>query len=276
VTLSTWPGGPFPVFTLTRYEVTIVDDYYVAGKRLKPARVPPQELHLRGLFELDVTDREATAAFMTEHGWFAYIGGGLRGSAQQELGWVVPDTTARRNAIESEPRESDRAFRFLLTEEVEAGLVKLRNAVRTWHALSGDQQWNRLAEEWERDDFAPPKDAARACAYLDFAVNPGLADVHLSLRMTLPNAGQLPFDLAGPQKSLHTALCLMVYNDVDTGSPYFICHNEACRRLFRHKQGGAEFGQQRSKGVLYCSESCQQAQKSREYRRRKRAEGAKP
>ena len=68
----------------------------------------------------------------------------------------------------------------------------------------------------------------------------------------------------------------MIYNDVVSGVPVHDVPQRSVRRRFRVKEGGAKYAQHRTHGVLYCSESCQQAQKAREYRRRQRAKGAKP
>ena len=172
---------------------------------------------------------------------------------------------------------------YLVAEEVAAGVTKLRNAVRAWDYLSGSQKWSDLAGEWEADymvdtddlSFATaPGDSAMAAAYIDIAINGGLEAFHPRV---FPSSADGPTSaIAVRQPCLHDVLCLMIYNDVAAGAPYRRCQNEACGGRFRVKEGGAKYGQHRSKGVRYCSDSCQQAQKAREYRRRQRAKGAKP
>lgn len=90
------------------------------------------------------------------------------------------------------------------------------------------------------------------------------ASVHLDLDGDIGH-----FDRA---RGLVTALCIQLHNLVVERVPPKFCGNETCGQAFVHQEGRAEYGQHRSKGVLYCSKSCARAQANRQYRRRRKVE----
>lgn len=77
---------------------------------------------------------------------------------------------------------------------------------------------------------------------------------------------------AGPSCApLYQICALELYNHIAENAEYRICANETCRKLFVHQSGTAQYGQYRSKGVLYCSNLCARAQAQRQLRRRQAA-----
>lgn len=296
--MESWPGTPLTVPSVKLYEVTTVrGEFFIRGDEVGTG-VPPAELHLRGLFDLRLDQPEDVAGFLTTYGWIGH-GGPLdqtvrtyddqRMRVMDELA-DIPEFDARHGSWD-EYQAYEKGMRatladlpeFVLLEEVAGRVAKLRNAVRAWSCLSGSRDWSGLAGEWEGEQMvsvggvsfseAPEIDYMTAL-FIDMAVNPGLGPFHPRVSLSTAKGPYAPVSAQEPD--LHAALCLMIYNDVAARAPYLTCHNEACGGRFRVKEGGAKYGQHRSKGVLYCSDSCQQAQKAREYRRRQRAKGAKP
>lgn len=64
---------------------------------------------------------------------------------------------------------------------------------------------------------------------------------------------------------------LQVANDIVKQLDEYTCQNETCGRQFTQQRGTAEFGQYRTKGVMYCSKSCAKAQNARNFRRNEKA-----
>lgn len=73
-----------------------------------------------------------------------------------------------------------------------------------------------------------------------------------------------------PVPRVMQAMMLQLVDLVAADVPAKQCANETCTTWFATQDGRAEYGQHRTKGVLYCSRSCARAQAQREYRRRKR------
>jgi hypothetical protein len=75
---------------------------------------------------------------------------------------------------------------------------------------------------------------------------------------------------APPTARLYQACAIEIYNHIVERATYRCCANETCARLFVHQEGRSLHGQNRKKGVKYCSAACARVQAQREYRRRKR------
>jgi hypothetical protein len=106
-------------------------------------------------------------------------------------------------------------------------------------------------------------------------VNLGLASAfHARLELHIAGIPEVRDEahIGIPRPDLFEALCLQLHQLVVADLPVRECANEACRRAFTRQRGTAEYGQYRTKGVLYCSAPCAKAQAQREYRRRQRQE----
>ena len=80
--------------------------------------------------------------------------------------------------------------------------------------------------------------------------------------------------------SLRTSMVNLAWAEVAAayreGRPFKRCRNEPCQRWFSIQNTATKSGQHRPSRAEYCSYKCQQAQKSRERRRTKKArEGSK-
>jgi hypothetical protein len=56
---------------------------------------------------------------------------------------------------------------------------------------------------------------------------------------------------------------LQIANDIADQTPWKVCENETCGRLFGRQQGRDAYGQNRMVGVRYCSKLCAHMQTQR-------------
>jgi len=105
----------------------------------------------------------------------------------------------------------------------------------------------------------------------------GLRPFHVSVDVRDPDTryyGRGANDPWADPIDLFNVLCLSLVNDIANGADFKRCANETCRQeYFTHHRGRATQSKHHMTGVKYCSVECARAQKQREYRRRKRAEG---
>jgi hypothetical protein len=71
---------------------------------------------------------------------------------------------------------------------------------------------------------------------------------------------------------LENVLVLQMYRHIAAEDSYKPCENENCGRLFVHQIGRSKYGQNRRSGVKYCSSNCASAKGERERRRKKKEE----
>jgi hypothetical protein len=79
---------------------------------------------------------------------------------------------------------------------------------------------------------------------------------------------QEQFDIGGIFTTVYSAAMLQLVNDLAEELPYIQCANETCRRPFVRQRGRAKKRDNRTRGVMYCSNTCARAQYQREKRRR--------
>lgn len=169
----------------------------------------------------------------------------------------------------------------------------LRDLTRSWQLLqqaaeppAEDEFWDDWVEgqprltfesEWLSralngslgSDFDWDTSRAHAASAIESFLEPFLTPFYPRLRMVEPG---YPMDLRPIQANipLHNVLGLELYNHIAEAQPYKTCENETCGRLFVRQSGRAEHGQNRLRGVRYCSADCARAQARRAYRRRQR------
>ncbi|MGX1762922.1 hypothetical protein ACWIG5_39560, partial [Streptomyces lydicus] len=77
--------------------------------------------------------------------------------------------------------------------------------------------------------------------------------------------------LTDRQPSILSVAFLQLYNHLAEDATIRTCANETCGRDFVRQRGRAEYGQNRTSGIKYCTRECARAQAQREHRRRKAA-----
>ncbi|MCP4307576.1 MAG: hypothetical protein GY788_22430 [bacterium] len=220
------------------------------------------EWSLRKLPDLDLDDPDIVAETVARHGL-------LTGPFD-----VLPLPDLRPMRATDERIRIDHAAAYL----------KLGRAmVNHWLATSEGSQ---PAQAWQQEGFNVA-DELVAERYLQIGLNTGLRPY--SPRMEIetrlppvtkrypPNA-DWPMEEAtpfgAPRPDLFSGISLDVFNLFQESLPVRRCANENCQQRFQRQDGRAETDQRRTTGVLFCSKSCNDAQKQRDYRRRKKKEAA--
>jgi hypothetical protein len=166
----------------------------------------------------------------------------------------------------------------------------VRDLTRAWRfASEGTRPEKWECPIWEFDDpleldrwdfegreHEPPRTPFSAASLLSEYLGPGLAPFHpdvlheswMDERWT-GESRQPPYRTSPP---LYFVCCLELYNHIVEEATYKTCANETCGRLFIRQEGRAMHGQNRTRGVKYCSTECARAQAQRAYRRRQRAQ----
>lgn len=191
----------------------------------------------------------------------------------------------------ADPAEAARSdFDSESVEGFRIAAAVLRDALYAWRFLRGDIDFHE--REWESGEFTRTwkyaQDKSRKDQRAQFQVtaidvltdlfdsalhpfHPGVTFDH----SPLGSRGSAEIELVASHErqslDLYPICALELYKHVIEAAEYSVCQNEACRRLFVRQQGRAQFGQHRTRGVLYCTSSCARAQAQRAYRRRQRS-----
>lgn len=274
-----WPGTPVPAPQLSPLTDARVDGEWIVWS--PQLRSPgdgtvslPEDFYLREFMELAPADLEAVAAMMRAYGHLGGRVGALSLDVEEHEHF-----TALADSLHPERgpfalygelatlfvSEAQDAIATWLALRHEGGLDALVEAEATeeelaqWQAANSDK-----AETWPRD--------------LDHMREELLALKVSDLASTL-NAALEPFSIGigGLEDRYPTLLAvtfLQLYNHLAENATIRECANENCRRAFVRQRGRAEYGQNRTTGIKYCTRECARAQAQREHRRRRKLQTA--
>lgn len=295
--ISMWPGQPVPVpEVITGWQIEVeyrrvidgspiwegqraseVEPYLVFGDKNELfLETPPDELYLRELSSLDVTNVDDVIRFCARYGRFGphqaeelprdYLPGGRMYEILDNAGL---DSGFPGRVLEEPGLESLR--------ETAIYVKLIRDMTRVWQYHQGLLTFEQAAAAWENpvwftsgDDDEPilvPQQPSDLYVFLKDFLKAAL--VNFSVRPLFPDHEDAR--LEEEPCSLYSALCLQLANHIAEGTEYRTC--KKCGRLFYRQRGRAEFEQFRTKGrVDYCSKECgHQAAQQNYYRRHREA-----
>jgi hypothetical protein len=230
----------------------------------------PEDFYLREFMELDPTDLSAVAALMRTCG---SLGGSITTS-----GW---DETEYERLKELTEREHPVHGPFCLHGELATLYVtQAQAAITTWLALRRKGGLDALVEaevseeqlaQWQSDnthrDTVWPRDLDHMREIVLGMRISGLVDeLNTALKPFSIGIGGLTDRYPG----ILSVVFLQLYNHLAEDATIRECVNETCRRSFVRQRGRAEYGQNRTSGIKYCTRECARAQAQRELRRRRK------
>jgi hypothetical protein len=272
--VTAWPGWPVtppavPV-QVAEADGDLVRFRYGRDDEYRYEQVP-DEIRLRELADLDVTDVEAIADFTSTYGRLTPFGdllddvGMTRGDYQR----FFAETAARngRNPAHSASwdwdasTDSGRPVLWVHADDIALRLRILKQL--TAHAVA------HVAGEYEHKVWPECRDEGEAWRRFTLFTNAALREFHVRVYV---NLGDPEFDIGASRPSVYQVAILQLLNDLTDGVDYHTCMNETCGRIFVRQRGLEEGAFKRTKGVSFCTRSCANSQRQRDFRRRKRGQ----
>lgn len=238
---TVWPAEPPAVPPVTRYVLTEARGgraEVVDVDRAREQAVLPPDFVLRELLEVPATEAGALA-LMQEWGLLADMATGVLDVGQARWNLCRLQAIARHLiAMAAHDEDGERGAWLPFAELAQWGPPTLNEA-----------------RMWFRD-----------------ALNEALRPFTVHVRLGPDDAA-----LARPGVNLYNACGLQLARYLASELTVNRCANERCGRYFSVQRGGArsDYGQHRSRGVLYCSPLCAKAQAERQRRARRRQEKVK-
>ena len=280
--MTAWPGTLPPITRVIGFS-----PYRLDGDLLKldlgAAMVTheiPDELYLRELFELDLSNEDAVLAFIHLYGRLGHPAQPVRRAKGGEV-VHAPDGQVIRELGVDLPNNKDLPWDDWWTEvdnsvedlgKVEKGLffqdgLQHIDTFRGW-ALAFKRLTRLYQNHQMRQASASEMDMlGRILTDLLRPFAPVLDVVEIA---DAEAKDWSPFRDTYLAPRLENVLALQIFDHIAATDVYQMCANENHGGLFVRQRGRAEVGQYRTRGVLYCSRACAQAQSSRNYRLRKK------
>ncbi|WP_327348921.1 hypothetical protein [Streptomyces europaeiscabiei] len=269
-----WPGTPVPAPELRPVLGARADGEWIVWEphlRSEGEAVAlPEDFYLREFMELDPADLDAVAAVMRAYG---SLGGSITTG-----GWGEEEYERLKELTE---REHPVRGPFSLHGELATLYVtQAQAAITTWLALRREGGLDALVEaevseeqlaQWQSDNTDGDKVWPRDLDHMREIV----LGMRISGLVSELNGALEPFSIGigGLDDRYPTVLSvafLQLYNHLAEDATIRECANETCRRSFVRQRGRAEYGQNRTSGIKYCTRECARAQAQRELRRRRR------
>jgi hypothetical protein len=249
--------------------------------------MPPEELYLRELMDLDLDDTQAIVEFTRRYGRF-----------EQERWELLPQWYTRNWRQRGEALELERidelfaSYRGSGREHVGSASHPevfrlyariLRDAIRLWTEAAMTGSIDRALGAWESSlpkppDSIPTREAVglgpgddevfarhRAAEFLVNLLNDALTPYHPRLELNVPGVA---WQIGVPAPGLYSAMVLQLYNHIAEEAQYRRCEN--CDRIFVRQRDRAEQGRYRTEGLRYCSKRCAWAAGQRKWRENQR------
>ncbi len=288
ITVRPWPEQLFPVAAVDHpAHVSVDEEGRLHDSQPYGLKELPPEAVLRELFDADLDEPVGVVAFLSELGWTNRGNEDLR-LAQLEydhprhpkepsaqLVWSTRTTTAFEIVSDNPEIEVGIREHFpLMWWEVAARLRAIRAAARHWIAW---RESDACRAVWTEEGFRPGKNMDESVyggpdgvAWQWFSEIMRLGLETLTPRVVIsqrdPGFAIYRHGLEAQKSDLVGALTTQLFNMIVENMPTRQCAR--CGRPFFRQTGRAARGQNRTKGVLYCSSSCARAHAQQEYRRR--------
>ena len=301
-----WPAGAVDVPTVPAWDVVEVREvgrdswieYDFMGWSEREV-VLPVDTYLREALDVDFADAGALADFGAQFGilgwwheeemWWP----GLPRQARTPVNSPGPDMAWLNDLMQAckgqrllpwaDPSDVDyvtvdprpNPFTGVIhADEVRLYLSFIRDMVSLWRCVRGEIGLAELAAGWTNRIYASPTEYDAVAEVLADFLNPALAAQSLRIEVIDTNdTGKKPSVEWGlPILNSYQALCSQLRNDIAMNSEYYICANKPCRRLFsKYRPRDTETITRLKAGSRYCSPSCGEAQKAREFRQSRSA-----
>lgn len=270
--ITTWPADQVPEPLVERFpQACLHGDVLHLGTERQLVAVPDQ-VRLFELTDVDLDDREALVGLVRDLGSVApyNLGSDLTNDGAAQVGRHAQqhgrlfDHAEHRTAGDLMTSANRPDGPYVHLDEIAYRLRLLRALTEhaVAHALGRpvhEVQWPRNGANRVRSEVG---DWRHFASHMQAALRPFQVRVHVAIgdEDVTPTASPGLFSLAA----------LQMVNDMMQHLDYHVCAADQCGRLFV-RQRGRSVHYSRTKGSIYCSKSCMNAQTQREYRRRQRA-----
>lgn len=270
--ITTWPADQVPDPAVQRFpQARLQGEVLHLGGQVAPATVPDQ-VRLFELADLDADDPAALVELTQSLGCLAPydLGSDLAHDGASDVA-----RHAHQHGRTFDPSKSRADGGLMLGASRSDGrrvhLDELAYRLHLLRSLSDHVAAHALGRSVRKVDWPPgaPRrlrtdvgDWRHFSLHINAALRPFQVRVHVALGAEDVTPAAVP--------GLFSVAALQLVNDLTAHLDYHVCAAEHCGRLFV-RQRGRSFHYSRSKGSIYCSKSCMNAQTQREYRRRQRA-----